>query len=72
MYRLKLKGEKPESVDALSTIPTVGFNVETVQHKNIKFNVWVCYRYMCIFVCKDYVEFYLKPNVIIFGVAYFI
>ena len=24
----------------MSTIPTIGFNVETVQHKNIKFQVW--------------------------------
>ena len=26
----------------MTTIPTVGFNVETVQYKNVKFNVWVC------------------------------
>lgn len=25
----------------MRTIPTVGFNVETVTYKNIKFNVWV-------------------------------
>lgn len=25
---------------SVSTIPTVGFNVETVQYKNVKFNVW--------------------------------
>ena len=25
---------------AVTTIPTVGFNVETVSYKNIKFNVW--------------------------------
>lgn len=24
----------------VTTIPTVGFNVETVQYKNVKFNVW--------------------------------
>ena len=26
--------------EVVSTIPTIGFNVETVQHKNIKFQVW--------------------------------
>jgi hypothetical protein len=25
----------------VTTIPTVGFNVETVTYKNVKFNVWV-------------------------------
>ncbi|KAJ8518344.1 hypothetical protein ONZ45_g4567 [Pleurotus djamor] len=33
LYRLQL-GE------VVSTIPTIGFNVETVQYKNIKFQVW--------------------------------
>ncbi|KAL0949911.1 hypothetical protein HGRIS_009939 [Hohenbuehelia grisea] len=33
LYRLHL-GE------VLSTIPTIGFNVETVEYKNIKFQVW--------------------------------
>jgi small GTP-binding protein len=33
LYRLKL-GE------VLTTIPTVGFNVETVEYKNISFTVW--------------------------------
>jgi GTPase SAR1 family protein len=26
--------------DTILTIPTVGFNVETVKYKNIDFNVW--------------------------------
>jgi len=26
--------------EVVSTIPTIGFNVETVQYKNIKFQVW--------------------------------
>lgn len=26
---------------SVTTIPTVGFNVETVTYKNVKFNVWV-------------------------------
>merc|ERR1712048_142726 len=33
LYKLKL-GE------VVTTIPTVGFNVETVEHKNINFTVW--------------------------------
>ncbi|KAM7194220.1 ARF/SAR superfamily [Rhypophila sp. PSN 637] len=34
LYTLKLKDDK------VTTIPTVGFNVETVNMKNVKFNVW--------------------------------
>lgn len=33
LYKLKM-GE------SVTTIPTVGFNVETVTYKNVKFNVW--------------------------------
>mmetsp|Transcript_38359 Transcript_38359/g.68600 ORF Transcript_38359/g.68600 Transcript_38359/m.68600 type:complete len:184 (-) Transcript_38359:190-741(-) len=33
LYRLKL-------AEVVSTIPTVGFNVETVEYKNINFAVW--------------------------------
>ncbi|XP_078366570.1 ADP-ribosylation factor 6-like [Oculina patagonica] len=33
LYKLKLG-------QSVTTIPTVGFNVETVSYKNIKFNVW--------------------------------
>lgn len=33
LYKLKL-GE------IVNTIPTIGFNVETVEYKNITFNVW--------------------------------
>ena len=33
LYKLKL-GE------SLTTIPTVGFNVETVEYRNLKFTVW--------------------------------
>mmetsp|Transcript_7277 Transcript_7277/g.23866 ORF Transcript_7277/g.23866 Transcript_7277/m.23866 type:complete len:129 (+) Transcript_7277:70-456(+) len=29
-----------ESDDEIQTIPTIGFNVETLQYKNIKFQVW--------------------------------
>lgn len=34
LYKLKLN-------QSVTTIPTVGFNVETVTYKNTKFNVWV-------------------------------
>ena len=27
---------------SVTTIPTVGFNVETVKYRNVKFNIWVC------------------------------
>jgi GTPase SAR1 family protein len=33
LYRIKL-GE------VLSTVPTVGFNVETIEHKSLKFTIW--------------------------------
>ncbi|KAI5286392.1 ADP-ribosylation factor, Arf Arf6 [Ascosphaera aggregata] len=33
LYRLKLNQD-------VTTIPTVGFNVESVTYKNVKFNVW--------------------------------
>ncbi|GMI39814.1 hypothetical protein TrCOL_g3192 [Triparma columacea] len=35
LYRLQ-----NESDEAIQTIPTIGFNVETLQYKNIKFQVW--------------------------------
>ena len=33
LYRLKL-------AEVVMTVPTVGFNVEVVEYKNIKFTVW--------------------------------
>ena len=33
LYKLKL-GE------VVSSVPTIGFNVETIEYKNIKFTVW--------------------------------
>jgi hypothetical protein len=48
LYKLKLG-------QSVTTIPTVGFNVETVTYKNVKFNVWVsimsyshCLTGMCL------------------------
>lgn len=40
LYKLKLG-------HSVTTIPTVGFNVETVAYKNVKFNVWVRRRRQC-------------------------
>uniref|UniRef100_A0A7N2L2R9 ADP-ribosylation factor n=1 Tax=Quercus lobata TaxID=97700 RepID=A0A7N2L2R9_QUELO len=47
LYRLQM-GE------VVSTIPTIGFNVETVQYNNIKFQVWdlggqTSIRYSCFY-----------------------
>merc|ERR1712099_228399 len=33
LYRLKLN-------EVVTTIPTIGFNVETVEYKNLRFTVW--------------------------------
>ena len=41
LYKLKLG-------QSVTTIPTVGFNVETVTYKNVKFNVWVS-KYIIVF-----------------------
>ena len=38
LYKLKLN-------QSVTTIPTVGFNVETVTYKNVKFNVWVRFTF---------------------------
>lgn len=40
LYKLKLG-------QSVTTIPTVGFNVETVTYKNVKFNVWVSSKMFC-------------------------
>lgn len=50
LYKLKL-GE------IVTTIPTIGFNVETVEYKNISFTVWdvggqdKVFLYWFVFVC---------------------
>lgn len=33
MYKLKLN-------DTVTTVPTIGFNMETIKYKNINFNCW--------------------------------
>lgn len=47
LYKLQLG-------DVVSTIPTIGFNVESLSYKNIKFQVWdlggqSSIRYVCAF-----------------------
>ncbi|KAJ1548991.1 hypothetical protein HK405_011635 [Cladochytrium tenue] len=37
LYKLKLKKDLPQQ-----PVPTVGFNMETVRHKNIVFQMWDC------------------------------
>ena len=44
LYKLKLG-------QSVTTIPTVGFNVETVTYKNVKFNVWVSIGLLCVYAC---------------------
>ena len=43
LYKLKL-GE------VVTTIPTIGFNVETVEYKNISFTVWDVGGQLCIII----------------------
>ena len=53
LYKLKL-GE------IVTTIPTIGFNVETVEYKNISFTVWD--------VCSSFIVF-LELNLIVTRLA---
>ena len=39
LYKMKLSNR------AATTIPTVGFNVECVSYKNVRFNIWVNYYF---------------------------
>jgi hypothetical protein len=41
LYRLQVS-------EVVTTIPTIGFNVETVQYKNLKFQVWDLGRNKCL------------------------
>jgi ADP-ribosylation factor-like protein 1 len=50
LYRLQ-----NESDEAVQTIPTIGFNVETLQYKNIK--VCCCVVYLCtVFDCHVFMS----------------
>ena len=55
LYKLKLG-------QSVNTIPTVGFNVETVTYKNVKFNVWVSLacRYFILYIVICICYFYSK------------
>jgi ADP-ribosylation factor family len=53
LYKLKLNQQYFPSwrreltrVFRVTTIPTVGFNVETVTYKNVRFNVWVSFPFL--------------------------
>lgn len=46
LYRLQ-----NEADDNIQTIPTIGFNVETLQYKNIKFQVGVGWGGRCTSAC---------------------
>lgn len=60
LYKLKLG-------QSVTTIPTVGFNVETVTYKKVKFNVWVCFSFVSsIFSC---IYFNLHVVLSTFGVC---
>ena len=37
---MQLKTHLPQLGDVVTTVPTIGFNVETVEYKNISFTVW--------------------------------
>ena len=52
LYKLKLD-------QSVNTIPTVGFNVETVTYKNVKFNVWVSYPF---FIRRSTMNLFLKSR----------
>jgi hypothetical protein len=36
----------PQIGEVVTTIPTIGFNVESVTYKNLNLNVWVCFTYL--------------------------
>lgn len=47
LYKLKIG-------DVVATIPTIGFNMETVQYKNVSFSVWdVGGQDKVFFICFD-------------------
>ena len=57
LYKLKLG-------QSVTTIPTVGFNVETVTYKNVKFNVWVSIICCNLIVCLSNLMF-IGPCIIV-------
>lgn len=55
LYKLKLG-------QSVTTIPTVGFNVETVTYKNVKFNVWVSTIFSPLF---NYLQIILQLSTLV-------
>jgi ADP-ribosylation factor family. len=37
---------RPQIGEVVTTIPTIGFNVESVTYKNLNLNVWVCFTHL--------------------------
>lgn len=42
---------RPQIGEVVTTIPTIGFNVESVTYKNLNLNVWVCAPDLCSSLC---------------------
>lgn len=57
LYKLKLN-------QSVTTIPTVGFNVETVTYRNIKFNVWVSAEFKQNEMVKICIRFWTHASVL--------
>lgn len=55
LYRLQ-----NESDEAVQTIPTIGFNVETLQYKNIKVRAYNIVRWCCVSLVTVTVLFCLQ------------
>lgn len=57
LYKLRLN-------ETVSTVPTIGFNVETVQYKNIAFTVWDIGGQVCfLFIFKYFFLFQVWSDV---------
>ena len=52
LYKMKL-GE------VITTVPTIGFNIEIVEYKNLRFTVWVC-----IFYFLSLFSLFCQPDVV--------
>ncbi len=65
LYRLQ-----NEADDNIQTIPTIGFNVETLQYKNIKFQVrWVGAWCWCWLRASKAKVFLASPMAVLLGLA---
>jgi ADP-ribosylation factor-like protein 1 len=53
LYRLQVS-------EVVTTIPTIGFNVETVQYKNLKFQVWDLGNNVIFLFDMSYIFFFIQ------------